>query len=260
MVFAAASLANPLAAFSRAFHDGGGTVVQLELGGSLEHARKITDLGRVPDVLMLAEDEVIASLMPAHIDWYVRFATTRIVIAYTNRSRYGDSLNPENWWRVLSRDGVAIGRGDSVIAPVGRHGVTVLRRAETYYAQAGLTARLLANAVPGYMRPNAADLAALLEAGEVDYVLDYESVAKQHGFKYLTLPLDLAVPVLYGVAVPKLAPNGRGGLSFVEFMLSSDGRRVLRDAGVEMLSLPVAMGTNVPPEISERVRTVAATR
>ncbi len=259
-VFAAASLAQPLAALSQAFQDGTGTAVQRELGGSLEHARKITELGRVPDVLMLAEDEVIASLMPVHIDWYARFATTRIVIAYTDRSRYADSLHAENWWRILSRDGVTIGRGDSVIAPVGRHGLTVLRRAETYYAQAGLTARLLANAAPRFIRPNAADLAALLQTGEVDYVLDYEAVAKQHGFKYLTLPLDLAVPVLYGVAVPKLAPNGRGGRSFVEFMLSSDGRRVLRDAGVEMLPLPVAIGTNVPPEISELVRTVAAAR
>jgi hypothetical protein len=32
----------------------------------------------------------------------------------------------------------------------------------------------------------------------------------------------------------------------------------MRDAGVELLGLPVAMGTNVPSEITELVRTVAA--
>jgi ABC-type molybdate transport system substrate-binding protein len=198
--------------------------------------------------------------MPAHLEWYVRFATTRIVIAYGPRSKHADSLNAENWWRILSRPGVAIGRGDSLIAPVGRHGLAVLRRAEMYYAQAGLARRLLANSPNRLMRPNAAELAALLETGEVDYALDYESVAKQHGFRYLTLPPDLADAVLYGVAVPSRAANRAGGEEFVAFMLSGDGLRVLRDAGVELLRLPVAMGTNVPAEIAERVRTLVDAR
>lgn len=259
-VFAAASLAHPLAALADAYYDGTDVVVQRELGGSLEHARKITELGRTPDVLVLAEDEVIAALMPAHIDWYVRFATSRIVVAYGSRSRHADSITAGNWWEILSRAGVSIGRGDSLVAPVGRHGLAVLRRAEPYYARPGLARRLLANATPRHMRANAAELAALLEAGEVDYVLDYEAVAKQHGFRYVTLPLDLAVPVLYGVAVPARAPNAEGGREFVAFMLSGDGRRLLRDAGVELLRLPVALGTNVPSEIAERVRTVAVAR
>ena len=129
---------------------------------------------------------------------------------------------------------------------------------ESYYAQAGLTGRLMDNAGNRYMRAHAADLAALLETGEVDYVLEYESVAKQHGFRYVSLPLDLSVPVLYGVAVPTRAANAAGGVEFVTFMLSSDGRSIMRDAGVELLPLPVAMGTNVPAEVTELVRTVAA--
>lgn len=257
-VFAAASLAHPLAALADDWNERTGVLVQREIGGSHEHARKITELGRIPDVLMLAEDEVIASLMPAHLEWYVRFGTSRIVIAYGQRSKFADSVNAENWWEILARPGVSIGRGDSLVAPVGRHGLSVLRKAESYYAQAGLTGRLMDNAGNRHMRAHAADLAALLETGEVDYVLEYESVAKQHGFRYVSLPLDLAVPVLYGVAVPARAANVAGGVEFVTFMLSSDGRRIMRDAGVDLLALPVAMGTNVPSEITELVRTVAS--
>ena len=256
-IFAAASLAHPLAVVAERFQEETGIPSQRELGGSLEHARKLTELARFPDVLLLADDEVMASLMPAHLDWYVRFATTRLVIAYSPRSRWSDSINAENWWDILSREGVRIGRGDSMIAPVGRHGVALLRRADAYYARTGITARLLANAPTRYMRPNASELAALLETAEVDYVLDYEAVAQQHGFRYVTLPLDLAVPVIYGVAVPRRAGNPAGGREFVQYMFSSDGRRALETAGVDLLPLPVALGTNVPPEITELVRTIA---
>jgi len=259
MVFAAASLARPLQALATAYHDGTGVDVRREIGGSLEHARKITDFGRIPDVLILAEDEVIAALMPAHLDWYVRFATTQLVVAYTDRSRYADSLDAGNWYRILARDGVRIGRGDSALAPVGRHALAVLRRADAYYNQTGVTRALMANAPARHVRPNAAELAVLLETGEVDYVLEYEAVARQHGFRVLPLPLDLAVPVLYGVTVPRDAPRAAAGRAFVEFLLSVDGRRLLRADGVELLRLPVALGNNVPPEIAELVRTVAAT-
>src|SRR4051812_18215604 len=70
-VFAAASLARPLAALSDTFQRRDGIVVQRELGGSIEHVRKITELGRIPDALMLVDDDVIASLAPTHLDWYV---------------------------------------------------------------------------------------------------------------------------------------------------------------------------------------------
>ena len=75
----------------------------MEIGGSLELARKITELGRVPDILMLVDDEVIAALVPTYLDWYVRFGTNRMVVAYGDRSRGADSISAENWWKVLSR-------------------------------------------------------------------------------------------------------------------------------------------------------------
>ena len=108
-----------------------------------------------------------------------------------------------------------------------------------------------------YVRPNATELAALLETGEVDYILDYESVARQYGFNYVTLPEDLAVAVLYGISVPRQAAHFAEGVQFVALVLSDEGRRILRDASVNMLPVPVAIGSAIPPEISDRVRTVA---
>jgi ABC-type molybdate transport system substrate-binding protein len=257
-VFAAASLARPLATLAGGFHRRDGVVVQRELGGSVEHARKLTELGRIPDALMLVDDDVIASLVPTHLDWYVRFATNRIVLTYTPRSRFADSVTSENWWRVVSRPGVRLGRADPAVAPVGRHALNVLRRAATYYQSPSLADTLMARASLKYVRPNATELAALLETGEVDYILDYESVARQYGFQFVTLPEDLAVAVLYGIAVPRLAAHPAEAVDFVAFVLSEEGRRILRDASVNVLPVPVAIGTNIPQKISQLARTLAA--
>ena len=254
-IFAAASLARPLTQLTHSFEHRTRVASLVELGGSLEHARKLTELGRTPDVLLLADDEVIASLAPTHIDWYVRFATTPLVIAYTPRSRYADEIDGEEWWRVLSRRDVTVGRADPAIAPAGRHALTLLRRAGTYYQEPRLSDRLLAQASLKYVRPNATELAALLETGEVDYIVDYESIARQYGFRFVTLPEDLAARVLYAVSVPRDAAHVREGIEFVAHLLSALGTRVLRDANLDVLQVPVAIGTGVPREITDLVRT-----
>jgi molybdate/tungstate transport system substrate-binding protein len=254
-IFAAASLARPLTQLTHSFENRSRVSALVELGGSLEHARKLTELGRTPDVLMLADDEVIASLAPTHIDWYVRVATTRLVVAYTARSRYAREIGAEDWWRILSRRDVTVGRADPSIAPAGRHAVALLRRAETYYQEPRLADRLLGQASLKYVRPNATELAALLETGEVDYILDYESVARQYGFRFITLPEDLAVRVLYGVSVPRNAAHPAEAVDFIAYLLSQDGKRILRDANFDVLSVPVAIGTGIPSEITDLVRT-----
>lgn len=256
-VFAAASLARPLAILADSFQSRTGVPVRRELGGSLDHVRKLTDLNRIPDVLMLADDEIMASLMPAHLDWYVRFATSRIVLAYTDQSRFADSITTENWWRLITRDGVSVGRADSAIAPAGRHALAILRRAESYYREPGLTDRLLARSGQRHVRPNATELAALLETGEVDYVLEYEAVSRQYGFRFLRLPADLALAVLYGIAVPRRAPDAASAEAFVTYVLSREGKAILADANMEVLRVPVALGSPIPSDIASHVRTIA---
>jgi molybdate/tungstate transport system substrate-binding protein len=257
-VFAAASLARPLRVLADSFQRHSRVTTRAELGGSLEQARKITELGRIPDALMLVDDEVLSGLMPTYLDWYVRFATNRVVVAYSRRSRYADAITTENWYQVLSRRDVTVGRADPAIAPAGRHALSILRRAETYYRVPGLADRLIGRASLRYVRPNATELAALLETGEVDYILDYESVARQYGFRFVTLPEDLAIAILYGISVPRQATHFQEGVEFVQFVLSDEGKQILRAAKVNVLSMPVAIGSAVPPEISGFVRTATA--
>jgi ABC-type molybdate transport system substrate-binding protein len=136
----------------------------------------------------------------------------------------------------------------------------VLRRAEAYYGQRGLAGRLLERSAARLVRPNATELAALLAAGEVDYILEYESVARQFGFRYVDLPADMAPTVVYGAAVPRATTRRQDAVEFIVFLLGDRGERLLRAGHVDFLRLPVALGRGIPPEIASLTRTVVDAR
>jgi molybdate/tungstate transport system substrate-binding protein len=257
--------------------------VQRESGASLEHARKITELGRVPDVIALADVEVFPQLlMPAHVAWYAQFARNRMIIGYTERSRHAAEVDSVNWPKILSGPDVQVGRPDPGLAPAGYRTLLLLQLAEAYYHAPGLTARVIANAPARNMRPNAAELAALLQTGELDYIFDYESVAAAYGFKALHLPaaIDLGDPsraadygrarvrikgngqggdsvtltgrpIVYALSVPRSAPHRAAAERLASFLLSPVGRRMMRDAHVDALDHAVFAGTDVPLAIRD---------
>ncbi len=279
VAYVAASLTPSFRAIADSFSTGG-SVVERESGASLEHARKLTELGRIPDVLALADYEVFPNLlMPRYVEWYAAFARNRMVVAYTGRSAHAREIDSTSWTRILAAPGVRVGRTDPDVAPVGYRTILMLELAEKWYRQPGLAARLLANAPRRNMRADAAQLAALLEAGELDYIYDYESVAVSRGFRYVQLPaaIDLSdperaaayaavtarvrgrkpgdtitvkgQPILYAVSVPEHAPHPDAAVRFTSLLLGPEGRRMLRLAHVDALDRPVFFGSGVPAEL-----------
>ena len=77
VVFNAGSLAKPFSDLLRAFVAAHPDVEPAqENSGSLEAARKLTELGKIPDVIAVADYGVFPKLlMPRHATWYVTFAT-----------------------------------------------------------------------------------------------------------------------------------------------------------------------------------------
>jgi molybdate/tungstate transport system substrate-binding protein len=265
VVYVAASLAQALRAVADSFGHMTRTAVVLESGGSLEHARKVTELQRIPDLLVLADHEVFPQLlMPAHVGSYEQFARNRMVIAYTPRSRHAKDVTAANWREILQRPGVEVGRPDPERAPAGYRTLIVLKLAESHYHDPGLSERILARSPARNMRGNAAELAGLLDLGEFDYIFEYESLARSHGFRYVTLPSEIDLsdpaladryasvsvrvtgrtprdsvtfagePILYGLAVPRKAPHLAAARNFAGFLLGP-GKAMLRGAHVDVL-------------------------
>ncbi len=280
LIYVAASLNRPLQPVLDAYAARTGTVIQRESGASLEHVRKITELHRTPDLLLLADADVFPRyLVPAYATWYADFARNRLVLAYTPRSKYANEITPANWISIVQRRDVEVGRTDPNIAPVGYRTLLLFDLAERYYGQRRLASSLLAHAPPRNIRPNAAELAALLAAGELDYIYDYQSVAEANGFRFIPLPpaIDLGdpkrtadyarvsvrvrgstpgqevvlpgQPILYGLSIPTAAPHAAAARRFLDYLMSPAVIRQLRDAHVDMLDHPLVIGSGGPAEL-----------
>ena len=285
VIFIAASLTKPMQPALDTFSARTGIVIQRESGGSIEHARKITELHRIPDLLLLADADVFPRLLePRYTTWFAEFARNRMVVAYTPKSKHANDINSSNWYDLLKRNDVEVGRTDPDAAPVGYRTVLMLQLAERHYRKPGLAKTLEANAPRRNMRANAAELAALLAAGELDYIYDYQSVAESNGFRFIQLPAEIDLgdpnrgatyhdatatvrgsspgttmtvrgePILYGMSIPTAAPHAAAARRFLDFLMTSDVLRQLRAAHIDMLDHPIVVGAGAPPELTRGAR------
>lgn len=283
IVFNAGSLARPLRAALDTFAMREGVRFEQEQAGSLETARKLTELGRVPDVIALADYEIFPQLLvPEHASWYARFARNRMVLAHTDRSRHADVITPANWWQVILRPGVETGHSDPNLDPAGYRALLVMQLAERYYRQPGLASRLKGAIPPRNVRPKEIDLVALLETAELDYAFEYESVARGASLDFVPLPDSISLadmrysafyetaavrvvgrrpgdsltargqPIVYALSIPRRAAHPRLAERFVLFLMSEDGRRVLRANHLDALDSAVVSGAEAPAALSAR--------
>ena len=217
-IFCAGSLRIPLEEVAKVVQERYGINVAIEPSGSVEALRKVTDLGKSCDLLALADYRLIPKFMvPEHADWYVAFATNRIVLAYTDNSRYANEIesNPDKWYEILMRSDVRFGFSDPNKDPCGYRAVGVIALASIYYNNNKILDVLIAEKtnmeverlegkiniyVPAslsvessdlFIRPKSVDLIAMLEAGSIEYAFEYKSVAVQHKLKYIELPCEI---------------------------------------------------------------------
>ncbi|MCW3140821.1 MAG: tungstate ABC transporter substrate-binding protein WtpA [Methanophagales archaeon] len=221
-VFHAGSLAVPLAEAESQFEALNPNIdVQRESMGSISAVRQITDVGKNGDVLASADYTLIPGMMyPKYADWYVRFATNDLVIAYNPElSMYADEITPENWYEILRRDGVTFAFSNPNLDPCGYRAVMVFQLAELHYGDekifddlildnTGITITeerkgtyliktpevLKPNTEKVDIRPKSVELVALVEEGGLDYAFEYRSVAVQHNLAFVDLPepIDLS--------------------------------------------------------------------
>ncbi len=184
-VFNAGSLGRPLREALAAFVETHPDITQAqENAGSLESARELTELHKIPDVIALADEAVFpALLMPEQVTWYAAFARNEMVLAYTDRSNGASEIDSDNWATILTRPDVRTGRSDPVLDPNGYRTLMVLQLEERRARIPGLAARLLAAMPARYIRPKEADLVALLQTGELDYAWSYKNVAQAAGLR-----------------------------------------------------------------------------
>lgn len=263
-ILTAGALARPLRAAADSLAQREHLSVALESAGSLETARKITDLGRTPSVVALADTALFSTVLAGRVAQVTPLAHTRMVLAFTPRSRFASEIDSTNWYRVLERPSVEVGRSDPSLDPAGYRALFVAQLAERHYGIPGLADSLIAHEPARNVRPKSADLVALLQSGNLDYAWEYESVARSVGLSFVRLPsaIDLGdpalasqyaraavrvpgahgseivvrgAPVVFGIArVPSAADHGAGA-RFITFLTSPAGRRILAGFSLDAL-------------------------
>ena len=271
IIYHAGSLTVPVKALTEAFQQKYPQVeFATESGGSRTVARKVSELGQQADIVMAADYTVIDNLLkPEFADWNIRFARNAMVIAYTDKSKYADEINSDNWYEILLRDGVIYGHSDPNADPCGYRTLMVWQLAEAYYGVPGLAQQLGDHCPAENVRPKAVELLALLESGDMDYAFEYLSVAVQHDLKYVSLPDQInlskteyvdfyaqakveingaepgqtvtktGAPIIYGLTMPKNAPHPELAVAFLQFMLGPEGQAILDKLGQPPLTPPL---------------------
>jgi molybdate/tungstate transport system substrate-binding protein len=297
VVFCAGSLILPFDSLEQAFEAQHPEIdVLTECHGSIQVIRHVTELHEAIDVVATADHALIPMLMYENSDpetgrpfatWYVRFATNRLALAYTDRSQGASEINAENWYKLITRPRVKLGIADPRFDASGYRALMALKLAEKVYADPQIFESVIKDSfrypitifteeglseitVPEIVEPlpdsgilvrgASIQLIALLESGDLDYAFEYESVIRQHGLRWISLPdeINLGSPdqadtyaktqvkldfqrfasvkpvfrgeqIGYGVTIPSNAPHPEAAQQFIAFLLSEAGRAIMEE-------------------------------
>ncbi len=277
-IFAAGTLAVPFRAIDKVFEkENPGVKVQAQFGGSVKMAKKLTELHQRADIYAAADYSVMPKYLFArdghkgYTTWYIGFARNAITFVYTDKSKYAKDINTGDWYRILARPGVEIGRSDPNTDPSGYQTVQMLELASKYYRVPKLASKILANAPRRNMRDTETSLLAALQVGQIDYLAIYRSDALQHHLHYLKLPAKINLsdpahaafyktgaahtkngdlsgkPIVYAITIPNVATHTTLAQKYLQLVLGPEGRRILAAKGFGTFSPAYAAGVNNVP-------------
>jgi molybdate/tungstate transport system substrate-binding protein len=295
VVFGAGSLIIPFDHIEKAFEAKYPNIdVLAEYHGSIQVMRHATELHEPIDVVATADASLIPMLMYAtnvpetgkrYANWYIKFASNHLALAYKADSKYADEINAENWTEVISRPDVKTGIADPRFDASGYRALMAFALAEmadqnyklfgpmfdgqfTFPVTIFRGDEMTTITVPEILemksgahvvlRGASIELIALLQAGDLDYAFEYESVIQQHGLKIMSLPaeVNLGEPsqeelykqvqvnldfqrfatvkpqfrgerIGYGITIPASAPHPKEAAQFIAFLLSPEGRSLM---------------------------------
>lgn len=223
-VICAGSLMVPFTEVAKAYEAQNPHVNVLTEGhGSVQVIRRVTELGARADIVAVADHSLIPAMMyntemqgngANYANWYIKFATNTLGLAYTSSSRYADDINQDNWYEILSRPEVKLGVPDPRFDACGYRALMACWLAGILYDNQNIFHDVLGAfdypltvqvenqhctiIVPEIIRPqnisvrgSSVVLLGILESGDIDYAFEYKSVAEQRNLHFLEFPPEI---------------------------------------------------------------------
>jgi len=231
-----------------------GIKLEGEARGSLAATRLVQDGSRRPDLLIVADPQVLQTVLTAdRVPRYALFAANSIVIAYRPDSAYALALKAGSiWYQALQTPGLRLGRSDPELDPLGYRALLVLQLAQRYYRQPELLRKIIR---PDQLYPEA-QLMAQLESGQLDAAFVYRNMSSDHHLPFSALPpqIDLSdpahraeyrqaaytdrqglthlgEPIIYAAAPLAKAPHPQAARRFADFLGLAPTQKLMTQNG-----------------------------
>ncbi|MFB6101114.1 MAG: extracellular solute-binding protein [Haloplanus sp.] len=288
-IFHAGSLAPPFSAAEPQFEKETGIDVNREPKGSVASTQKITQQGRSADILGVSDFRLIRDrVLPDYGDWYTIFTTNSMSLQYREDSPGADEISKDNWWEILSRDGIKIGHADPAVDPGGYRAVMTQQlgkekfEGSALYDQATYEKLRENSTVPTGTETK---LKGQLQSGALDYAFYYQSISSTADMPFIDLQpqVDLSkatskyaehyakakvetdsgtftgAPIAYGMTVPNVAKNPENGARWIEYFGSSSGRKFLEQKGLVPVD-PIVVPKSGQDAVPDNVMSVATAK
>ncbi len=195
------------------------TKVLREKDDALANMRKVTDLGKLADIVYTDDYSIIPPVMfPKYADAWIRYAHDEMTIAYAANSKYASEINGDNWYKILERPDVKWGIADPNAGPDGYFSVGQIVLSNIYYKDGTIFNKLVAantaisatesggrytvncpenlnpKSAKVVIRPDPETLYPMILAGDIDYAFGYMgSVIGEGpaGIKTVRLPVQI---------------------------------------------------------------------
>jgi ABC-type molybdate transport system substrate-binding protein len=206
-----------------------GRAITSETGGSGNLLRKVTELGRDCDLMLITDGAYFQSRGAGRFAWRLEFASDELVLAVGSRAPRTDEAE-RDWAPVLLDPAVRLGRADEKISPAGVRALRMVQKRERAGA-AGLEARLRGPSVP--VVDDVGTLAARLKAGDLDYAFLYRTTCLMQDIRFIRLETDPEAAI-YALSIPDNAPHPEAAVALVRSLLTA-GRGVWEEKGFTLL-------------------------
>jgi molybdate/tungstate transport system substrate-binding protein len=228
-----------------------------------------------PNVFESVGGDNITPLEPKFTTWYIRYASTQIVVAYNPNSKYASdfkayangSKSLSGLFTLMQTPGFKLGRTDPNIDPQGRAFIYMLELAQAHYnLPADTVSKILGTSDFGTANSSQifaeSSLDATLQSGQLDASSAYLNQAIQLHLPYITLPTVINLgtagdAALYKKASVTITSGGKketkhgsplvidittigsptaAGTAFVAYTLSPTGRAQYTQGGYTLLT------------------------
>ncbi|MHB8092625.1 MAG: molybdate ABC transporter substrate-binding protein [Syntrophales bacterium] len=249
-VWHADSLAGPLRELKKAFEEKNtGATVNTTSGRSRELAECIIG-GEICDVFASSDPVVVQEMFKKKIgnqaaaSWYVVFSANELVVITPKGNPCGLMKMTD-----LARGGIALARVTGEKDMATSRTIEFIKRALRFEGNPDLSQKIIEGAVQEDTIP---DVLQAVKCGRVDAGIVYLSAAVMiaGSVEIISFPaeVNLSEKIRNAVSIPGTAGNETAALSFVRFMLSAEGGRILLATGQPPLIPPLKEG-NIPREI-----------